>query len=210
MLIAAIIAAEMLFWVFLFGGLATRYLLGRKRLGMALLLGSPIADAVLLALTAIDLHNGAVATQAHALAAVYLGFTVAFGHDIVRWADVRFAHRFAGGPAPGRRPRVGPERVAREWREFRKAGLAAAVTATILGLLAIIAGDIARAEALLSYFVVLGVVLVIWFLTGPVPALANRMRGTSHVNPAGKDAGTARGAEQVGTVVGVRAGHPGR
>ncbi len=71
--------------------------------------------------------------------------------------------------------------MAREWREFRKAALAAAVTGTILGLLTIVAGDLARAEALLSYFGVLGLVLVIWFLTGPVPALANGTRGTRHV-----------------------------
>ena len=43
----------------------------------------------------------------HGLAAAYLGFSVAFGHSMVRWADQRFAHRFAGGPPPWRPPKQG-------------------------------------------------------------------------------------------------------
>ncbi|WP_424326067.1 hypothetical protein [Gordonia sp. (in: high G+C Gram-positive bacteria)] len=34
------------------------------------------------------------------LARLYLGVTVVFGPRLIRWADARFAHRFAGGPAP--------------------------------------------------------------------------------------------------------------
>ncbi|MDT7650336.1 MAG: hypothetical protein QOI36_1742, partial [Pseudonocardiales bacterium] len=46
--------------------------------------------------------------------------TVAFGHSMIRWADARFAHRFAGGPPPPRPPRYGAAKVAYEWREWGK------------------------------------------------------------------------------------------
>jgi hypothetical protein len=35
-----------------------------------------------------------------ASAPAYLGFSVVFGPSVIRWADARFAHRFAGGPPP--------------------------------------------------------------------------------------------------------------
>lgn len=90
-------------------GLIARYPLRRPRLGAALLIAVPVVDLVLLAATMIDLRRGATATFAHGLAAAYLGFSVAFGHSMVRWADQRFAHRFAGGP-----PRAEPPGT--EWR----------------------------------------------------------------------------------------------
>lgn len=79
MVLGAIVVCEIVFWVFLAAGMAARYVLRRPRLGLALLLGSPIVDLALLALTAVDLHRGGAATQVHALAATYLGATVGFG-----------------------------------------------------------------------------------------------------------------------------------
>src|SRR5918996_719589 len=116
MIAALIIASEIAFWLVLLGGLATRYLLRRPRLGAALLLTTPLVDVALLAFTVIDLRGGATATAAHALAAVYIGVSVAFGHSIVGWADARFAHRFAGAPAPMRAPRSGRVHAANERR----------------------------------------------------------------------------------------------
>lgn len=55
---------------------------------------------MLVGFTALDLKAGTIATTGHGLAAVYVGFTVAFGPVAVRWADARFAHRFAAGPPP--------------------------------------------------------------------------------------------------------------
>ncbi len=184
MIIGAILVCEVAFWVFLVAGLATRYLAGRARLGAALLLGSPLADLGLLALTAVDLHRGAPATQAHALAAIYVACTVAFGRSLVDWADRRFAHRFAGGPRPARRPRSGAARVAHEWREFGRAALAWGVSGVLLGGLSLLAGDPGRARVLLSYVVVLSLVLVVWFATGPVPAVASARR-RHHGGPLG-------------------------
>jgi len=171
MLIAAIVVCEVAFWVFLVAGLIGRYLLHRPRLGLVLLAASPVADVILLGLTAFDLQRGAVATQVHAIAALYLGFAVAFGHRLVEAADRRFAHRFAGGPPPVRVPRTGPERVAYEWREFRRAVLAWAVSCAVLGALILLIGDLQRAQALLAYLGVVSVVLIIWLVTGPLPAV---------------------------------------
>jgi hypothetical protein len=121
MLVALIVACEIAFWVVLAGGLVARYGLGRRRLGAVLLACVPLVDVVLLGAAMLDLRRGASADAAHGLAAAYLGFSVAFGPSLVRWADARFAHRFAGGPAPSRPSRYGRERTRHEWREFGKA-----------------------------------------------------------------------------------------
>lgn len=114
MLVLLIVACEVAFWGLLGAGLVTRYVLRWPRLSASLLVGVPLVDLVLLAATVVDLRRGATATAAHGLAAAYIGFSVAFGHGIIRWADDRFAHRFAGGPPPRRPPRYGRERARTE------------------------------------------------------------------------------------------------
>ncbi|WP_407342151.1 hypothetical protein [Pengzhenrongella phosphoraccumulans] len=87
MLVAVIAACEVGFWVLLGAGLVARYALRRPRLGAALLVGVPLVDLVLLAATVLDLRAGSTATFVHGLAAAYIGFSVAFGHSTIRWAD---------------------------------------------------------------------------------------------------------------------------
>ncbi len=87
MLIAIIVFCEIGFWVVLGAGLVARYLLGRRTLGAVLLAAVPLVDLVLLVATVVDLSNGATADFTHGLAAAYIGFSVAFGHSIIRWAD---------------------------------------------------------------------------------------------------------------------------
>ena len=109
MIYAVIVACEVGFWVVLLAGFTARYLLRRPRLGAALLVCVPLADLVLLVASALDLrYVGGQADLAHGLAAIYLGVSVAWGHSMVRWADARFAHRFAGGPRPRARSEPGP------------------------------------------------------------------------------------------------------
>jgi hypothetical protein len=115
MLLAVIAGCEIGFWVLLGAGLVTRYLLRRPRLGGLILLCVPLVDLVLFVATVLDLRGGTVANETHGLAAVYIGFSVAFGHRTIRWADERFAHRWAGGPPPGRPPRYGAARTRYEW-----------------------------------------------------------------------------------------------
>ena len=132
MIYAVIVACEVGFWVVLFAGLATRYLWRRPRLGAALLVCVPLVDLVLLVASALDLRYGrGEADVAHGLAAVYLGVSVAWGHSMVRWADARFAHRFAGGPSPPRPPKTGREHARHERRQWGRHLLAWAVGCTL-------------------------------------------------------------------------------
>ena len=164
MLIALIIAAEIAFWAALLAGLATRYVLRRPKAGMALLAATPLIDLLLLVATTLDLHAGGEAGLPHALSAVYLGVSVAWGKRLVAWADVRFAHRFVGGPPPERRPRAGREHAARERREWLRHLLAWATGTALLGLGVLVIGDLDRTQALVNVAVLWTLVLVIDFV----------------------------------------------
>ncbi|GAA3454427.1 hypothetical protein [Dactylosporangium matsuzakiense] len=168
MLIAWIIGCEIAFWVVLAAGLSARYLLRRRRLGAALLVATAVIDLGLLVVAAVDLRGGGVAGRSHAIAAVFLGFSVVFGHSMIRWADVRFAHRFAGGPPPRVVPKRGPERVRYEWREWGKAVLGGAVAVALLQGGRWWIGDDQRTEALQGMTRFVGFALAVWLLGWPV------------------------------------------
>jgi hypothetical protein len=163
-MIALIVACEIGFWVLLVSGLFARYVLKWRRVSGVLLVSVPVVDVVLLAATAIDLRSGAEATLGHGLAAVYLAVTVVFGHRMIRWADVRFAHRFAGGPAPDQGPRGGHEHAARQRRAWLEHLLAYALGAAFLGMFTLIAGGMDRAAPLWGVMGTWSVVLVIDFV----------------------------------------------
>src|ERR671916_562259 len=162
MLIAPLLACGNGFWVVLGARLTPRYLFRRRRLRALLLALVPFVDLILLVATVIDLSGGATADFKHGLAAAYIGFSVAFGHSMIRWADQRFAHRFAGGPPPWRPPRGGRERARHEWREFGKAGIAWAISCGLLLAAIAIVGDADRTEALLGWVARLTMILGIW------------------------------------------------
>ncbi|WP_229402573.1 hypothetical protein [Micromonospora okii] len=168
MLVAVIVGCEIGFWVVLAAGLLARYVLRRPRLGAALLVCVPLVDVVLLAATALDLRRGATADVTHGLAAAYLGFSVAFGHSMVRWADQRFAHWFAGGPPPVRPPKHGWARARYEWREWAKGLLGWAVSCALLGAAILYVGDAERTAVLRSWILTLTVAIVIWLVAFPV------------------------------------------
>ena len=150
MIYAVIVACEVGFWVVLLAGLAARYGLRRPRLGGALLVCVPLVDLALLVASVLDLRQGGVAGTAHGLAAVYLGVSVAWGHSMVRWADARFAHRFAGGPPPSRPPAGGVEHARYQRGQWARHLLAWAVgCGLLLGGVAIV-GDAERGGALLG------------------------------------------------------------
>ncbi|WP_206664072.1 hypothetical protein [Thermomonospora catenispora] len=164
LLLGVIVGCEIGFWVLLLAGLAARYLLRMRRTGAVLLVSVPLVDLVLLAATVIDLRGGATAHFTHGLAAAYIGFSVAFGHSMIRWADARFAHRFADGPPPPKPPKYGMARARYEWREFGKATVAWAVScALLLGAVALV-GDAERTRELLAWTGRLTMVLGIWSL----------------------------------------------
>ncbi|BBP92290.1 hypothetical protein BsIDN1_59080 [Bacillus safensis] len=107
-----IVACEIGFWLFILMGLTLRYVFKQKKVGcfLSCLSVRRFLDIILLAATYIDLRQGAVASVIHGLAAVYIGVSLAFGHQMVKWADARFAYRFAGGPKPKGKPKYGKER----------------------------------------------------------------------------------------------------
>ncbi|MCD9144298.1 hypothetical protein [Streptomyces albireticuli] len=132
MIVTLIIACEVGFWVLLAGGLSLRYLARMPRTGAAVLLLEPVLELVLLIATAVDLKNGAQADFKHGLAAVYIGFSVGLGHSTIKWVDVRFAHRFAGGPPPVKPPKYGTARAVHEWKTAARWILAAVVAIGLL------------------------------------------------------------------------------
>lgn len=83
-IVVAIIGAEIAFWVLLVLGLLARYALKLKRTSTALLLSVPLADLVLIILVSLDLSRGSEPTFVHGLAGAYLGFSVGFGHYIIK------------------------------------------------------------------------------------------------------------------------------
>ena len=164
MVIALIVAAELAFWLVLAAGLAARYHLRRPRLGMALLAATPLVDLALLAATTVHLRRGGEAALPHALAAVYIGVSVAWGARLIAWADVRFAHRFAGGPAPERLPRTGLAHASRQRREWLRHLLAWSTGTALLGIGVLVVGDVERTQALLNVAALWTLVLVVDFL----------------------------------------------
>ncbi|GGF90981.1 hypothetical protein GCM10007304_01160 [Rhodococcoides trifolii] len=167
-ILITIAVCEVGFWVLVLGGLGSRYVLRRRSLSVLMLTLLPVLDLILVVAVALDLHRGGEVGFAHRLAGIYLGWTVVFAHSTVAWLDVRFAHRFAGGPAPEKPPKKGPEAYRREMRLFLKwlgaAGIALAVT---LGLSVTVASP-AQSKALLEVIPNLGLITVGWFVFGPL------------------------------------------
>ncbi|AXI79797.1 hypothetical protein [Peterkaempfera bronchialis] len=148
MIVTLIIVCEVGFWVLLAAGLAVRYLLGMRRTSVALLLCEPLLEVLLLVFTAVDLKNGARPGWEHGLAALYVGFTVGYGHFTITWLDGHAAHRFAGAPRPVKPPRYGMARARHEGRLWLRSLLAGAVACGLLELAVRYVGDGAAAEPL--------------------------------------------------------------
>lgn len=161
MLLGVIVGCEIGFWVFVASGLFTRYVLRRRRIGAVLLGCAPLVDLVLLVAAVLDIRHGGKATVYDALAGVYLGVSVGFGKSMIRWADQRFAHRFAGGPPPSPKPRYGKAHAARERAAWARHLLAWAVGCALLMLVVAVVGDPDRTQALLRIAQLWTLVLVI-------------------------------------------------
>ncbi len=163
-MVVAIVACEVGFWVLLVLGLLARYLFRARRLGAALLISVPVVDVVLLAISVVDLRRGGEASIAHGLAAIYIGVSLAFGHQMVRWADQRVAHRFAGGPEPVRPPRAGGAHAAHQRRQWLRHLLAYLVAAAVLGGFTLLVGDVDRTLSLWGPMAPWGIAVVVDFL----------------------------------------------
>lgn len=165
MILVAIIACEIGFWLAIIAGLVARYVFRRPRLGAMLLLAAPVIDLILLVLVGVDLLGGGTASWHHGLAALYIGVSVAYGHRMVAWADAKFAQWFRGAaPRPGR---YGWDYARACWKDVPRTLLAAAIAAAVLGGLILLVGAPERTSELLRFFPILGVVIgidVLWAL----------------------------------------------
>jgi hypothetical protein len=165
---AVIVACEVGLWVLLGLGMVLRYLARLQRTSTVVLAGIPLFDLVLVIATAIDLHGGAQVGFVHVLAGFYLGSSLAFGPAIVRWADVRFAHRFAGGPAPVKGPRYGPERVAHLMGEWYRVLGTVAIASVVLVVLILFFAAPADQASLWWWIGRAWVVVGLWYVFGPL------------------------------------------
>ncbi|WP_103110058.1 hypothetical protein [Brevibacillus reuszeri] len=159
-----IVACEIAFWVVIGLGLVTRYIFKQQKAGLFLLALTPVVDVILLIITGVDLYRGASATTAHALAAVYIGVSIAFGKSMIQWADEKFQHYFSQSSVT-KTKRYGLEHARHYAKSWFKHLLAFVIGVGILLAMIYFVNDSARTEALSGimqlWTVVLGIDLVI-------------------------------------------------
>jgi len=155
-----IIISEILFWVTIILGLFARYVLKRNKLGLILLAATPVIDCILLATTSIDLYRGATASTVHAVAAVYIGVSLAFGKSMISWADNYFRYYVTKqGAKPAKR--YGTEHAKHYFKSWIRHVFAFLIGVGILQLLILLIDDATRTESLASisriWLIVLGI-----------------------------------------------------
>lgn len=150
MLVTLVIACEVGFWLLLAAGLTARYGLKWRRTSNVLLVSVPLVDVVLLVATIVDLRRGTTANWSHGLAAAYIGFSLAYGHYLVKRADAWVAYRFAGAPKPPKPPKYGMARTKYEWQIASRTVAAAVVAIGLLQCAIWMVGDGSRTAALTS------------------------------------------------------------
>jgi hypothetical protein len=158
-LLALIIGCEIAFWVVLGAGLIARYVAKAPRLGLALLVCVPLVDLVLLIATVIDLRAGATAEWAHGLAALYLGFSVAYGHQMITWADGWAAYFWGSGPRPSKR--YGREHSIWALKNIGRVVLAGVIAVALLALAVWYVDDPQRTAGLTQWFGSVAIVVAI-------------------------------------------------
>ncbi|MBB2914825.1 hypothetical protein FHS43_006137 [Streptosporangium becharense] len=207
MILAVIIGCEIGFWILLGLGLAVRYLWGMRRLSSVLLLAVPLLDVILLVASIIDMRGGAQAHWHHGLAAAYLGYSIMFGHRTVKWADARFAHRFAGGPEPWRPPAGGMARARYEWGIWLRIVVAYGITCALLFGLIHMVDDPSRTTALVEFMngmLKIPMIAVLWPLSYTLfpKKDPNQAEGPSAAEAGSPPAGTGTGSSQGGSPAG--------
>lgn len=159
-----IIGCEIAFWIFVIAGLSVRYLLGMKKLGMGLLAATPVVDLLLLIATVIDLQRGATAGLVHGIAAIYIGVSIAYGHQMIAWADRYFQFWFKGGNHPRKMKRYGKDHANHERKGWLRHVVAWCIGSGFLYIMIWWIGDPERTKAFSDLVRVWGVILVIDFV----------------------------------------------
>lgn len=159
-----IVACEIGFWIFVLAGLFFRYILKKTKIGTILLICTPIVDLILLIATVIDLMNGAIATSVHGIAAIYIGVSIVYGHQMIQWADRQFAYRFAAGEKPINKKTYGKEHARNERLGWYQHLLSWLIGGTLLVIIIFIVSDISRTEALARILQLWSFILIIDFV----------------------------------------------
>lgn len=170
----AIIAAEVLFWVFLFGGLFMRYALGWKRAGLLLLASTPVIDLALIGMTYVDLYRGSDSSFFHGMSAFYVGFSIVLGPDIIAACDRKFAARFAGEPAPPRESATHAEQVT----TWKKACLASIISLVLLAIAFFITG-FGGSFWIIYWAIAIVFTVMAWWFVGPFRSRRTPMSGSA-------------------------------
>ncbi|MCY7295065.1 hypothetical protein [Alteromonas sp. a30] len=174
-LLVLILGCEIAFWVVLFLGMFARYVIGWPKFGLYCLYSIPLIDVLLFIVTVVDLRSGTTATFFHGLAAAYIGFSIIFGHGLIRWADERFAHRFANGPKPQAPPSVGWGNIKYELILFAKALLACAITFVLVRVMIWMVNDEDKILSLYMWDNMVKVLAFFWLVFGPGYSLLFRL-----------------------------------
>ncbi|WP_306459228.1 hypothetical protein [Paenibacillus sp. E222] len=159
-----IIGCEIAFWVFVATGLSVRYLLGMKRTGIALLMATPVVDVLLMVATVMDLQRGATASMVHGIAAIYIGVSIAYGHQMIAWADRYFLYWLKGGDNPRSSKVYGSEHASRERVGWLRHLLAWCIGSMFLLAMIWWIGDTERTAAFSNLIRVWGIILGIDFI----------------------------------------------
>ncbi|MGE7922473.1 hypothetical protein ACQKND_04730 [Viridibacillus arvi] len=160
MIIYFIIGAEIAFWLLIIAGLVLRYILKLRRVSIWVLAATPLIDLVLIVLTALDLKNGATANAFHGLSAIYIGVSIAYGKQMIDWADQQFKRFIL---KTGERPKklYGKEKGKREALGFVKHIIAYAIGALIIWGMLLILGKDEQTIALYQVWKLWSIVLII-------------------------------------------------
>lgn len=164
MIVAAIIAMEITFWILIGLGLLLRYPLRRPRAGLVAFLLTPLVDVILLTLVVLDLRGGGHPSWAHTMAAFYIGFSVMFGHRMISWADRTYRVRVRGENVP--KP-VSTTPLRDEWLSLLRAVGAIGIAVIAIEIVIAFAAS-PDAYQLRGAWVTGGIILAIWLFTGPV------------------------------------------
>lgn len=158
-----IIACEIGFWLFVIGGLTARYVWKKKNWSTFLLICTPIVDVFLLIFTIVDLKNGAVATTVHGIAAIYIGVSIGFGPQMIRWADGYFNYWFGNGEKPVK-VKYGKAYAKRERQGWYRHLLSWIIGGGILLGMILYIGDISKTERLLNILYLWSFVVLVDFI----------------------------------------------
>lgn len=159
-----ILACEIGFWLFVLAGLIARYRFNKNQLSLILFLCTPMVDLLLLIFTLFDLKNGAVADTFHGLAAVYIGVSIAFGRQMIKWADQQYAYRFADGEKPVKRKKYGKELAKEERKGWYRHLLSWVIGGGLLALMIVYINNLEQSFALVRFLFGWTIVLIIDFL----------------------------------------------